>query len=115
MPLALGLAKEAGQNDFSFRADIAGLKYHEQEKIYHHLHEGTELRLVREYNNPFDEKAVAVYYRNFKLGFLPKVYNVTVSRMLDRGFVLKSFVSAISKAKYLPAESISIEITDQIA
>ena len=103
-----------GREGVNIELEIAGLKYNELDAIYHHLHSGTALRLVREYNNPYDEKAVAIYYQNFKLGYIPKVYNISVSRMLDRGFVLETAIKGIQKQKYLPAESILISITDQL-
>ena len=106
-------SKKEKENKVAFKVEVAGLRYNQQDAIYHHLHQGTALRLVREYNNPFDAKAVAIYYQNFKIGYIPRAYNITISRMLDRGFVLSTSILSIQKEKYLPADSILLTISDQ--
>lgn len=50
------------------------------------LHIGTQLRLVREADNKFDPYAVAIYYKEYKLGFIPQGKNQTVSQLLDLGY-----------------------------
>ena len=41
--------------------------------------------LVREADNAFDPYAVAIYYEDFKLGFIPRGSNHDISKYLDMG------------------------------
>ena len=41
--------------------------------------------LVREENNQFDPYAVAIYYGDYKLGFIPLGQNHDISKYLDMG------------------------------
>ena len=44
-----------------------------------------KLKLVREADNQFDPYAVAVYFGEFKLGFVPRNNNREISKYLDMG------------------------------
>ena len=46
---------------------------------------GTKLELVREEDNAFDPYAVAIYYNDYKLGFIPRAHNHDISKYLDMG------------------------------
>lgn len=46
---------------------------------------GAKLELVREENNSHDHNAVAVYYKDLKLGYIPKRQNELISQFLDMG------------------------------
>jgi len=67
---------------------IAGLYYHEAGEVWEELAEGDSLELVREPANPYDWKAVAVYWKGYKLGYLPRRENMAVAQMMDRGYQL---------------------------
>ena len=47
---------------------------------------GTELDLVREAYNSFDPYAVAIYFGDYKLGYIPRGKNQEISKYLDMGF-----------------------------
>ncbi len=64
---------------------LAGFQYYKGAVLWQQLREGQILRLVREKLNSFDERAVAVYWHDQKLGYLPRDENATVSQLLDRG------------------------------
>ncbi|MEN8175163.1 MAG: HIRAN domain-containing protein [Pseudomonadota bacterium] len=64
---------------------LAGFQYHRAEAVWPFLREGEPLQLVREAANPHDLNAVAVYFRNEKLGYVPRRENTAVAQMLDRG------------------------------
>lgn len=42
-------------------------------------------KLVREEDNAFDPYAVAIYYNDYKLGFIPRAHNHDISKYLDMG------------------------------
>ena len=64
---------------------IAGFGYWDGCEAFEHLKIGTRLDLVREADNPFDPYAVAIYYGEFKLGFIPRGSNHDISKYLDMG------------------------------
>lgn len=89
---------------------VAGIAFYQLKNIYHHLTPGVKLSLRRENDNNHDKKAVAVYYRNFKIGYLPCVENGVIAEGLDNGtaFEVKVFTSV--KDKYLPTDELYIAI-----
>ena len=64
---------------------IAGFAYWEGCEAFEHLKIGTKLDLVREADNAFDPYAVAIYYGEYKLGFIPRGENHDISKYLDMG------------------------------
>ena len=64
---------------------IAGFAYLEGCEAFEHLKIGTKLDLVREADNAFDPYAVAIYYGEYKLGFIPRGENHDISKYLDMG------------------------------
>ena len=47
---------------------------------------GSQLLLARERENRFDPHAVAIYFNEHKLGFIPRGENELISKMLDLGY-----------------------------
>ena len=64
---------------------IAGFGFWEGCEAFEHLKIGMKLDLVREADNPFDPYAVAIYYGEYKLGFIPRGSNHDISKYLDMG------------------------------
>ena len=64
---------------------ISGFGYWEGCEAFEHLKIGTKLELIREADNPFDPYAVAIYYDEYKLGFIPRTSNHDISKYLDMG------------------------------
>lgn len=65
---------------------IAGFTYHEGCLAINMLKIGTPLKLVREKNNSFDPNAVAIYFKEYKLGYIPATDNELVCNLLDLGY-----------------------------
>jgi hypothetical protein len=65
---------------------IAGFGYWDGCEAFEHLKIGTKLDLVREEDNAFDPYAVAIYYKDLKLGFIPRESNKEISKYLDMGW-----------------------------
>ena len=74
---------------------VAGFQYHRGDAIWPLLRVGEKLSLVRESFNEHDREAVAVYFRNDKLGFVPRTENSTIAQMLDRGERLEATISKV--------------------
>ena len=66
--------------------NIAGFTYWEGCMAIADLKVGSQLRLVREKDNKFDPHAVAIYYEDYKLGFIPRGENELISKMIDLGY-----------------------------
>lgn len=65
--------------------NIAGFMYWDGCEAFSNLKVGTKLYLVREDNNRHDPNAVAIYYKNYKLGFIPSTENSIFANFLDMG------------------------------
>ena len=65
---------------------VAGFGYWDGCEAFEQLKIGTELDLVREAYNSFDPYAVAIYFGDYKLGYIPRGKNQEISKYLDMGF-----------------------------
>lgn len=65
---------------------IAGFTFWEGCRAFDELKIGTPLHLVREEENKFDPYAVAIYYEDIKLGFIPRGKNQLVAQLMDLGY-----------------------------
>lgn len=64
---------------------LAGFQYHRASAIWPFLQVGEKLHLRREPSNPHDRYAVAVWFRNEHLGYVPRRENRTLARLMDQG------------------------------
>lgn len=60
---------------------IAGFQHWDGALALGKLKPGTELHLVPEPENPYDPEAMAIYFEEIKLGYVPASENCTVSLM----------------------------------
>lgn len=88
---------------------LAGFRYHEGAALWPHLQEGHAIDLVREPDNPHDERAVRVMWRGGKLGYLPRDENHAVAQLLERGERLDARIAAL-KISSNPWERIRIDV-----
>ena len=65
--------------------NIAGFMYWDGCEAFSELEVGKKLELVRESENKYDPEAVAIYYKDLKLGFVPRSDNEDLSHFLDMG------------------------------
>jgi hypothetical protein len=65
--------------------DIAGFTYYEGVLAFSELKIGVQLQLKLEEENKFDARAVAIYYKEFKLGFVPRSENRIFYKLLKVG------------------------------
>ena len=69
---------------------LAGFQYHRAAAIWPFLQVGEPLHLRREPGNPHDRYAVAVWFRNEHLGYIPRRENRTLARLIDQGECLEA-------------------------
>ena len=65
---------------------IAGFTYYNGVDVFENLKIGVQLWLKAEPENRFDPHAVAIYYRDEKLGFVPRSENELLSKFLNLGY-----------------------------
>ena len=79
-----------------FDCHIAGFKYWDGLEIISNLHDGTAVELRGEPTNPYDPEAVAIYYNEIKIGYIPRDKNSDISRLLyfGHGDIFEAIISA---------------------
>lgn len=88
---------------------VAGFQYYDGGKVWKNLAVGDAVQLVREPDNRHDEYAIEVYWKDRKLGYVPRVANRTLAQMLDRGETLTAKIANRQSADD-PWERLEIEI-----
>ena len=79
---------------------LAGMRYYEAGQVWPELKEGDLLDLRREADNPYDSRAVQVYWHEHKLGYVPRLCNADVARLLDHGARLNGRIVSLSHARH---------------
>ena len=65
---------------------VAGTGYCEKiDEVFPNLHDGSMLRLQRDPKNKYDELAIAIYYADTRIGWVPRTQNTVLARLLDAG------------------------------
>ncbi|GMR21442.1 MAG: HIRAN domain-containing protein [Gammaproteobacteria bacterium] len=90
-PAMAGTAKRITIQESS----LAGFQYHAGPHIWERFAVGKPLDLLREPGNPYDRRAVAVFYDEFKIGYVPRSQNTAVSQMMDRGEQVNANISVL--------------------
>jgi len=100
LPLAPTLPLAASSKTVLIQeSPIAGFQYYDGDEVFAELGVDSPLLLVREQDNRYDANAVAVYYKQYKLGFVPRADNTAVAQMLDRGERLSAKVVELTMNK----------------
>lgn len=74
---------------------LAGFNYHQARAVFANLRNGDALALLRESDNPHDANAVSVYWREHKLGYVPRAENAALAWAMDRGEAVMARVSRL--------------------
>lgn len=64
---------------------IAGLTYYDAPICFKKLEIGTKLKLELDEENKFDPRAVAIYYEDYQLGYVPRAENRIFYKLLKTG------------------------------
>jgi len=71
----------------------AGTSFRKLDKVQDDLKETVHLEMKREGKNEFDEFAIALWFQNTKVGYIPRQKNEVLARLMDAG---KQFYATIS-------------------
>jgi len=66
---------------------IAGFTYYDGIDVFENLKIGTQLTLKAEPENRYDPEAVAIYYKEAKLGFVQREENKLIRQFLNLGYL----------------------------
>ena len=72
---------------------VRGLSHYQYEETKEKLNKGEPLNLKRDAKNIHDQFAVAVFRKDYKLGYLAAYENICIANLLDGGVELFAFVS----------------------
>ena len=97
-------------SQFRFRiiSKVEELMNHDMIYIYHHLNIGSELKLIYAETRLNSDLRYVVYYKKFKLGYI--TLGGFVKDMYLGSDVIIANVSSLSSEKYLPINSLDIEL-----
>lgn len=65
--------------------NIAGFTYYDGPLAFGKLKIGSQLELKHEEDNRFDARAIAIYHKDYKLGFIPRSENRIIYKLLKLG------------------------------
>ncbi|MXV38242.1 DNA-binding protein [Flavobacteriaceae bacterium Ap0902] len=65
--------------------NIAGFTYYEGIECFQDLRIGKKVDLKLDTENKYDPRAVAIYYKKFKLGYVPRSENRIIYKLLTVG------------------------------
>jgi hypothetical protein len=90
---------------------IAGFSYYDGVDVFQELKIGSELRLVAEPDNRFDPYAVVIYYKDTKLGYIPRDENKIISQFLNLGYtdLFEIKINRVSPATH-PEKQIGVQV-----
>lgn len=71
------------QKVYLLQCFVRGFQYYEGPKIINQINKSGLLEMVREPNNQFDSCAIALFFNNQKIGFIPMESNEILSVLLD--------------------------------
>lgn len=74
--------------------EVAGTYYHHPEKFAQDIVPDSIITLKREPKNQYDSLAVALYFGDLKIGYLPKAKNEVIAKLMDAG---KNFSAKIKE------------------
>ncbi|MDR2509255.1 MAG: HIRAN domain-containing protein [Spirochaetaceae bacterium] len=104
--------EEAAQMDRHFNDfHVAGFTYYDGVDVFAELKIGTELAFAAEPQNKYDNCAVAIYYKNYKLGYIPHGKNKYISKFLNFGHsgLFEVKINRISPEEH-PEQQISVVV-----
>lgn len=86
------------KNRYFKHFNIAGFTYYDGVDVFQDLKIGTKLKLIAESENKYDANAVALYFEDVKLGFVPREANKEISILINSGYD-SIFEANINKVK----------------
>lgn len=97
------------RNILLLQSNVAGFRYYRGQNVWPEIKPGDPVILKREPCNPHDRKAVALYWFNQKLGYVPRVDNSVIANLLDQGASLNACIRNKKESPHF-CERLEIEV-----
>lgn len=78
--------------------------------IYHQLKNGAELSIEKDDKRTWDENALAVFYKGFKLGYVSKRTSGMIQKFIKQGNHIYATIKTLNKEKHAPLRDMDIQI-----
>lgn len=90
---------------------IAGFSYYDGALVFPKLKIGTKLSMKLDRKNRYDHHAIAIYYKDHKLGFVPRTENKFLHKLLSVGLSnnIQFVVQRVSKSEH-PENQIQVVV-----
>jgi hypothetical protein len=75
---------------------VAGFQYYEGVRNINKISVNSVLRVKPEFSNEYDEDAIALYYDDFKIGYMPADLNFIPARLVEQNIKLKAVISDVN-------------------
>ncbi len=91
--------------------NVAAFTYHEGCEVFDKLKVGKRVTLVREDENPYDHNAVAIFFGETHIGYIPRRQNETIAKFLDLGYgdIFEARIQSVDSVAH-PEEQVSVVI-----
>ena len=111
MPLlAVNIKAQAkDQSTLLLQTNVAGFRYYEGQRIWSGLDTNRPLILSREPHNPYDDKAIAIYWKSEKLGYIPRENNTVIANIIDQGLKVRALIHEKRKTAH-PWERLCVRV-----
>ena len=93
-------------------ARIAGFAHYQGEVCLPFMKAGDRLALRREPENPKDRRAVEIYWRHKKIGYVPRIQNRALSRLMHQGYAVQAKVRTIDDGLLWEPLYFEVELLD---
>ena len=93
---------------------VAGATYScDFDRVIDEIPLGAEVCFKREPDNDRDKKALAVYYKGYKLGYVPRACNLKYDRLFDRGLteIFHATVASIDRKTHSKEQALEITVS----
>ena len=91
--------------------NVAAFSHYKGEEVFDLLKADKKIRLVREQENKFDHNAVAVYFGDTHIGYIPRQLNSALAKLLDMGHadIFESLIDSVNPNAH-PEQQVQIII-----
>ena len=76
---------------------VAGTSFRKLDKVDNELNKKVKLTMKREADNKFDNFAIALWFQQTKVGYVPREKNEVIARLMEAG---KEFYATIQAKEY---------------
>lgn len=90
---------------------IAGFTYYQGVLALEELKPGTSLQMQHEPDNKHDDNAVVLYYKDFKLGYVPRSHNAAIATLLCCGYtdIFEVYVQGVNPHEH-PEKQVQVVV-----